>query len=146
MEKERKENGLLERHQAKLYSDKIKSERKYFQYADISQSLLENQKSEDLHFLQEAFLKWITSIPEGDSRKDELTTLLKSLWRVESYCGGLETVAKSSTVAVYQAEEKVKKLVSEKRILELEIKQLNAKHKIEKSNLEKEIEFTSKNS
>jgi len=146
IEQEKRENQALERLQAKLYTERMKSDRKYFQYADVSQSLLETQKEDDLHLLQESFMKWIVSMKKDDTRKDELTLLLKSIWRIQSYCGSLETVCKSATVSVHSNLETIKRIESEKRLLELEIQQLKIQHEQAIKSLKAEIEFTQKTS
>lgn len=131
---------------SKLYVDKLRKQRAYFQYADASQNLLENQKDDDLLFLQEAFIKWINGLKEGDARKAELNLLLKSIWRIQAYCGNLETICKASVVELINLEEKISNLESRNKILELEKIQINNEHQIKVKALEAEIEFTTKNS
>lgn len=130
---------------AKWEFEKLKQQRKYFEYADASQYLLEQQKEDDLLLLQDAFVEWIGKLKKDDARGKELNLLLKSIWRIQSYCGGLETICRAAIVKFVQLEKNVERLESEKRLLELEIKQIKAKHEIEKNTLEKEIEFISKN-
>lgn len=77
------------------YIDKIKKQRVYFEYADVSQNLLENQKDEDLLMLQDSLVNWINGIPKDDKRLVNLNLLIKSVWRIQSYCGVLETVCKA---------------------------------------------------
>jgi hypothetical protein len=131
---------------SKLYVDKLRKQRAYFQYADASQNLLESQKDDDLLFLQEAFIKWINGLKEGDARKAELNLLLKSIWRIQAYCGNLETVCKASVVELINLEDKISNLESRNKILELEKIQINNEHQIKVKALEAEIEFTTKNS
>jgi hypothetical protein len=131
---------------AKWEFEKLKQQRKYFEYADASQYLLEQQKEDDLLLLQDAFMEWIGKLKKDDSRSTELNLLLKSIWRIQSYCGTLETICRASIVKFVQFEKNVERLESEKRLLELKIKQMKAKHEIEKNSLEKEIEFITKNS
>lgn len=128
------------------YIDKIKKQRVYFEYADVSQNLLENQKDEDLLMLQDSLVNWINGIPKDDKRLVNLNLLIKSVWRIQSYCGVLETVCKASTVSIVDYQDQIKKLNSEKRLLELEnIKMLNL-HLLEIKKLNGEIEFLTKNS
>lgn len=128
------------------YIDKIKKQRVYFEYEDVSQNLLENQKDEDLLMLQDSLVNWINGIPKDDKRLVNLNLLIKSVWRIQSYCGVLETVCKASTVSIVDYQDQIKKLNSEKRLLELEnIKMLNL-HLLEIKKLNGEIEFLTKNS
>jgi predicted transcriptional regulator with HTH domain len=135
-----------EKTQAKWHLEYVKQQRKYFEYSDASQYLLEQKKDEDLLLIQDSFVNWMDKIKKDDPRKKELTLLLQSVWRIQSYCGTLETVCKSSVSKVVEMNKLIQRLESEKKLLELELVQVNAKHKIEKGKLEKEIEFISKNS
>lgn len=130
---------------ANYHLEYLKKQRKYFEYADTSQFLLEQQKDNDLLLLQDAFTNWIQKIKKGDARASELTLLLQSIWRLQSYCGNLETISRASVSSNVDLSKKIERLESEKRILELEIIQLKSKHEIAKNKLEEEIKFTSKN-
>lgn len=130
---------------AKWEFEKLKQERKYFEYADASQYLLEQQKDDDLLILQNAFIEWLGKIKVEDPRRKEMDLLLRSIWRIQSYCGTLETICRAAVVKFVQFEKNIERLKSENRLLELEIKQMKAKHELEKNSLEKEIEFITKN-
>lgn len=134
-----------EKSQAKWHTEYIRQQRKYFDYADTSQYLLEQKKEDDLLLLQDSFVEWITKLKKDDTRKKDLTLLLQSIWRIQSYCGTLETVCKSSVVRVVELNKTIERIESEKRLLELEIKQMKAKHELEKNSLEEEIKFITKN-
>lgn len=134
-----------EKSQAKWHTEYIRQQRKYFDYADTSQYLLEQKKEDDLLLLQDSFVEWITKLKKDDARKKDLTLLLQSIWRIQSYCGTLETVCKSSVVRVVELNKTIERIESEKRLLELQIKQMKSKHELEKNRLEKEIEFLTKN-
>lgn len=134
-----------EKLQAKWHSEYLKQQRKYFEYADTAQYLLESQKEDDLLLLQDAFVGWIGKIKKEDPRSKEFNLLLRSIWRIQSYCGNLETVCQAAVVKVVQHSKAIERLESEKRLLELEMKQMIAKHEIEKNSLEKQIEFLTKN-
>jgi hypothetical protein len=132
--------------QARWHTEYVKQQRKYFEYSDTSQYLLEQKKEDDLLLLQDSFVQWLLKLKPEDERKKELTLLLQSIWRIQNYCGTLETVCKSSVVRVIELNKKIEYIDSEKRILELEISQLKSKHELEKQSLEKQIEFASKTS
>lgn len=130
---------------AKWEFENLKRQRKYFEYADASQYLLEQKKDDDLLILQNAFVEWLEKMKKDDVRSKELNLLLRSIWRIQSYCGTLETICKASVSKFVQFEKNIDRLESEKRLLELEIKQIKSKHELEKNSLEKEIEFLTKN-
>lgn len=135
-----------ERTLAKYHLENLKQQRVYFEYADTSQYLLEQQKEDDLLLLQDAFVEWINKVKKEDARHKEFNLLLRSIWRIQSYCGNLETICRAAVVKVVHSDKSIEQLKSENRVLELEIKQLKAKHELEKNNLEKQIEFISKTS
>jgi len=135
-----------EKSQMKWHTEYLKQQRKYFEYADTAQYLLEQQKEDDLLLLQDAFVGWIGKVKNEDPRGKEFNLLLRSIWRIQSYCGNLETICRAAVVKVVQSEKTIGRLESEKKLLELEIKQMKAKHEIEKNSLGKEIEFLTKNS
>lgn len=135
-----------EKSQAKWHLEYIKQQRKYFEYADTAQYLLEQQKEDDLLLLQDAFVGWIGKVKNDDPRGKEFNLLLRSIWRIQSYCGNLETICRAAVVKVVQSEKTISRLESEKKLLELELIQMKSKHEIEKNSLGKEIEFLTKNS
>jgi hypothetical protein len=87
---------------AKYHLEYLKQQRKYFEYADASQNLLETQKEDDLLLLQDAFMEWLKKVKPEDPRSKEFNLLLRSIWRIQSYCGNLETICRASIVKVVQ--------------------------------------------
>lgn len=135
-----------ERTLAKYHLEQLKQQRKYFEYADTSQYLLEQQKEDDLIILQDAFVNWIGKIKQDDPRGKEFNLLLRSIWRIQSYCGNLETICRAAVVNVVQHEKRIKQLEAENRLLKLESDLVISNQKTQIKKLEEEIEFTSKNS
>jgi len=131
---------------AKYHIEQLKQQRKHFEYADTSQYLLEQQKEDDLIILQDAFVGWIGKIKQDDPRGKEFNLLLRSIWRIQSYCGNLETICRAAVVKVVQHEKRIKQLESENRLLKLESDLVISNQKTQIKKLEEEIEFTSKNS
>ena len=130
---------------ANYHFENLKKQRKYFEYADTSQFLLEQKKDEDLLILQSTIVEWINKLKKEDARKNELTLLLQSVWRIESYCRNLETICKTSVSKYNNFEKQISELQSKNKILELELIQKESKHKLEINSLGKEIEFLTKN-
>lgn len=131
---------------AKYHIEQLKQQRKHFEYADTSQYLLEQQKEDDLIILQDAFVGWIGKVKQDDPRGKEFNLLLRSIWRIQSYCGNLETICRAAVVKVVQHEKRIKQLESENRLLKLESDLVISNQKTQIKKLEEEIEFTSKNS
>jgi hypothetical protein len=102
-----------EEYEVNLYVRKLKEQRVYFQYTDVATNLLESQKDTDLLLLQESFTNWIGALKEGDKRKDELTLLLISIWRIQAYCVNIETVSKAAVVDVMDKNSYIKSLESQ---------------------------------
>ena len=136
--------GLREKNEAKVLIKWIKQHRKYFDYSDTYQSLLEEKKDDDLLLLQDAFMGWINNSKIDATKKKELTLLLQSLWRVQNYCSSLEVVCKSSTAKVIEIEKKFNDYKSQYKITELnnekEIMRLETEVRI----LKQQMEFISK--
>jgi len=127
---------------AKYHIEQLKQQRKHFEYADTSQYLLEQQKEDDLIILQDAFVGWIGKIKQDDPRGKEFNLLLRSIWRIQSYCGNLETICRAAVVKVVQHEKRIKQLESENRLLKLESDLVISNQKTQIKKLEEEIEFT----
>lgn len=151
-----KENRKEEISLAKWHVDKMKENRKYFEYSDLSQNILEQQKDDDLLLLGD----WLTGIhtnlkpEEGKSekeiknkqrQKEEIFLLIQSLWRVDKYCGGLETICKASTVRLMNAMKRNDELESQLKLAQYQNILDKKKYDSEVETLRKQIEWTEKN-
>lgn len=131
---------------AKWHVEKIKEARKYFEYADLNQNILEQQKDDDLLLLGD----WLTEVhnklkPE-DKRREELLLLIQGLWRLEKYCGTLETICKASSVRVHTMSKRIEELDSQVKLANYQIIQDKAKYDKETETLQKQIDWMEKNS
>lgn len=131
---------------AKWHVEKIKEARKYFEYADLNQNILEQQKDDDLLLLGD----WLTEVhnklkPE-DKRREELLLLIQGLWRLEKYCGTLETVCKASSVRVHTMSKIIEELESQVKLANYQIIQDKANYDKETETLQKQIDWMEKNS
>ncbi len=140
-----KENKKEEISLAKWHVDKMKENRKYFEYSDLSQNILEEQKDDDLLLLGDWLTELHGKLKPDDKRKDEILLLIQSLWRTEKYCGTLETICKSSTVRVMNLIKRNEELDSKLKLAQYQIIQDKAKYDLEVENLKKQIEWTEKN-
>jgi len=131
---------------AKWHVDKMKENRKYFEYSDLSQNILEQQKDDDLLLLGDWLTEVHSKLKPDDKRRHEVFLLIQGLWRVEKYCGGLETIAKSSTVRLMNAMKRNEELESQLKLAQYQIIQDKAKYDLEVKSLKNQIEFMEKNS
>lgn len=143
LEKQREEKRVLEQSQARLHFEFAKRERERFDFADTSQWLAFDKKEEDFAILLDKFIGWIEVMKDGDNRKTELTEMVKSIFRLQGYCSNLETITQTAVSKYSSFEKQIKESKSEKRLLELELIQMKAKHDSEIKSLKSEIEFTS---
>jgi len=146
LQNQKEQNKILEMKQSNLYFEFLKKQRQRFDFADTSHWIALNKKEEDFLILCDTFTKWILALKDGDKRGKELTELLQSVWRLQAYCVNLETITQASVSEYTTTEKRNLQLVSEKRLLELEIIQLKSKHEQEVKSLKSEIEFTQKTS
>ena len=131
---------------AKWHLEKTKEAMQYFEYADISQNILEQQNDDDLLLLQNWLMVLHNKLKIDDERRGEVLLLIRSVFRIDKYCGGLVTVCKGSNVRLHLVNKRIEELSSEVRTLKRQIITDNIKFESEKNSLEKEIEFISKNS
>lgn len=140
-----KENRKQEISLAKWHVEKMKEARRYFDYADLSQNILEQQKDDDLLLLGDWLTELHNKLKPDDKRREEVFLLIQSLWRTEKYCGTLETVCKASTVRVYTLSKRIEELESQVKLANYQIIQDKKKYDLDVENLNKQIEWTEKN-
>lgn len=144
LEKQREEAAFLEVAQNKLWARLRKEERQRFDFAETSQWLAFDKKEEDFAELMDKFIGWIQALGNREDKKTELTLLLKTIFRLQGYCSNLETITQTAVSKYTTFEKRIKELRSEKRLLELELIQIKAKHDSEIKSLKSEIEFIGK--
>lgn len=130
---------------AKWHVEKIKEARKYFDYADLSQNILEQQKDDDLLLLGDWLTELHNRLKPDDKRREEVFILIQSLWRTEKYCGTLEIVCKASTVRVHTLTKRIEELESQVKLANYQIIQDKKKYDLDVENLNKQIKWTEKN-
>lgn len=140
-----KENRKIEISLAKWDVERMKEKRRYFEYADLSQNILEQQKDDDLLLLGDWLTEVHSKLKPDDKRKDEILFLIQGLWRVEKYCGGLETICKASTVRLMNEMKRNDELESQLKLSQYQIIQDKKKYDLEVETLKKQIEWTEKN-
>jgi hypothetical protein len=144
LNKQREESKIAEKREASLLLRMVKGQRDNFEFAEASQNLASEKNLEDTMILNNAITNWVLNPKLEESKKKELNDLLLSLWRVMSYCSNLETICKTAVSKYVLTEKRNSELVSEKRILELKLQQLEQIKNKEIDALKKEIEFLNK--
>lgn len=125
----------------RFYLQKIKMQREYFEYSDVSNRILEQQKIDDVAILTDKICEFNSNQKASPKLKKELSEMLFAVIRIDSYCINLETIAKASTVHYINQEEEIKVLSSKLRILDLEKTQMQNNYKRQIKSLEEEIKF-----
>jgi len=142
--KQREKVKEIELLQAKNTINYIKQCRQRFDYADSAQWIAQDKNLEDLTIVSNAISEWILNPKLSKEKKQELTELLQSTWRVMAYCQNLETVAKSAVQKYVITENRNDELVSELTQLKLKYRNLEVSTNNTIESLGKEIEFLSK--
>ena len=142
--KEREKAKQIELLQTKNAISYIKQCRQRFDYADSAQWIAQDKNLEDLTIVSNAISEWVLNPKLGKEKKQELTELLQSIWRVMAYCQNLETVSKSAVQKYVVAENRNDELLAELTQLKLKYRNLEVSTNNTIESLGKEIEFLSK--
>lgn len=143
LEEKRKQQNELEKNQMKLISRYLEQQRKNFEYSDLAYSILETKNETDLIFISEKVNEWHDKA-KAENKKQFLEIIL-ALFRVQSYCVSIQTIAKGSVAELSDEIKRVKELESKLRTLEIEKINIQAKHEQEIKSLKQEIEFITNN-
>lgn len=142
--KDREKAKQLELLQSKNAINYVKQCRQRFDYADSAQWLAQDKNLEDLTVVSNAISEWVLNPKLGKEKKQELTELLQSTWRVMAYCQNLETTTKSAVQKYVITENRNSELLSELAELKLKYRNLEVSTNNTIESLGKEIEFLSK--
>ena len=142
--KEREKAKQIELLQTKNAIGYIKQCRQRFDYADSAQWIAQDKNLEDLTIVSNAISEWVLNPKLSDGKRQELTELLQSIWRVMAYCQNLETVAKSAVQKYVITENRNDELLAELTQLKLKYRNLEVSTNNTIESLGKEIEFLSK--
>lgn len=143
LEKKRRENNQVEQSQIKLVSKFLEQQRKRFDYADTAHWILENKNETDLIFISEKVNEWHSMAKE--SNKAQFLEIILALFRIQSYCTTIQTIAKGSVAEYSNEVKRSQKLENEVYHLKLEISNLKAKYEAEIKSLNAQLEFSSNN-
>jgi hypothetical protein len=143
LEEKRRLNNQLEQNQIKLVSKFLEQQRKRFDYADTAHWILENKNETDLIFISEKVNEWHSMAKE--SNKAQFLEIILALFRIQSYCTTIQTIAKGSVAEYSNEVKRTQNLENEVYHLKLEISNLKAKYEAEIKSLNSQLEFSSNN-
>lgn len=139
LEDKKSESRQKELNQIKLLSKYLENERKNFDYADTSHWILQDKNESDLILVSEKLNEWHSKAK--DANKKQFLELIMTVFRVQSYCTTIETIAKGS-VAKYSNEYKRNlQLESELSTLKNELILLKTKYENEIKKLKSQNDF-----
>jgi hypothetical protein len=139
LEDKKSESRQKEINQIKLLSKYLENERKNFDYADTSHWILQDKNESDLILISEKLNEWHSKAK--DENKKQFLELIITVFRVQSYCTTIETIAKGS-VAKYSNEYKRNlQLESELSTTKNELILLKTKYENEIKKLKEQIGF-----
>lgn len=144
LENKRRENNEIERNQIKLVSKFLEQQRKRFDYADTAHWILENKNESDLIFISEKVNEWHSMAKE--SNKAQFLDIIMALFRVQSYCTTIQTIAKGSVAEYSNEVKRSKQLENEIYNLKLELTNIKSKYEAEIKSLKNQLEFVNSNS
>lgn len=96
LNKKRKEYGDLEKSQMNLFKKLEIEKQQRFDNALTSESLLHIQFLNDLQINSDKLTEWHGKAKNDDQRK-QLLSMIKALWRVQTYTETLKTLSKKAT-------------------------------------------------
>jgi hypothetical protein len=143
LEEKKRANHQIEQNQIKLVSKFLEQQRKRFDYADTAHWILENKNETDLIFISEKVNEWHSMAKE--SNKAQFLEIIMALFRIQSYCSTIQTIAKGSVAEYSNEVKRSQKLENELYHLKLEISNLKAKYESEIKSLNAQLEFSSNN-
>lgn len=141
LEDKKNESRQKEINQIKLLSKYLENERKNFDYADTSHWILQDKNESDLILISEKLNEWHSKAK--DENKKQFLDLIMTVFRVQSYCTTMETIAKGSVAKLNFSEKRNKQLEFEKRTYEDRILLLKKTYEDEIKKLKEQIGFSS---
>jgi hypothetical protein len=143
LEEKKRANNQIEQNQIKLVSKFLEQQRKRFDYADTAHWILENKNETDLIFISEKVNEWHSMAKE--SNKAQFLEIILALFRIQSYCTTIQTIAKGSVAEYSNEVKRTQNLENEVYHLKLEITNLKSKYEAEIKSLNAQLEFSSNN-
>lgn len=130
----------VERSQSKLLIDYLKQQDEFWEFQGLSEQIAFDKNQNDMILLSSQISEWLEK-SKNEEQKKLLTEMFLKTIRISSYVFHLETVSKHS-ISLYNQELKTnKRLLSEKRGVELKFNQFEKESNAKIKSLEKEIEF-----
>tara|TARA_R100000541_G_scaffold58572_1_gene69982 strand:+ start:206 stop:661 length:456 start_codon:yes stop_codon:yes gene_type:complete len=132
----------IERSQSKLLVDYLKQQDEFWEFQGLSEQIAFDKNQNDMILLSSQISEWIEKSKNEDQKKLLTEMFLKSI-RISGYVFHLETISKHSISLYRQELANNKRLLSEKRSVELKYNQFEKESNEQIKTLKKEIEFIS---
>lgn len=132
----------IERSQSKLLVEYLKQQDKFWEFQGLSEQIAFDKNQNDMILLSTQISEWLEK-SKNEEQKKILTEMFLKTIRISSYVFHLETVSKHSITLYRQELETSKRLLSEKRSIELKLNQTEKEKDEQIKALKKEIEFIS---
>lgn len=133
----------IERSQSKLLVGYLKQQEEFWEFQGLSEQIAFDKNQNDMILLSSQISEWLEK-SKNEEQKKLLTEMFLKTIRISSYVFHLETVSKHSISLYRQELQSNKRLLSEKRSLELNYNQFKKENDEQIKALKKEIEFLNK--
>lgn len=143
LEDNKRKLNEIERNQIKLVSKFLEQQRKRFDYADTAHWILENKNETDLIFISEKVNDWHSKAK--DENKAQFLEIILALFRVQSYCVSIQTIAKGSVAEFSNELKRSKQLENEIYNLKLELVNQKSNYESEIKSIKAQLEFSTNN-
>lgn len=141
LNKLRDDQRNIERLQSKLLIGYLKNQSEFWEFQGLAEQIAFDKNNEDLFLLSNQLLEWSEKAKE--SNKKLMFEMYIKCSRIATYCQHLESVSKHSITLYRQEQKESKRLLSEKKDLELKLRKLELEKNGEIEKLKKQLEFNS---
>lgn len=139
----RDEQRNIDRSQSKLLVEFLKQQDEFWEFQGLAEQVAFDKNQSDMLLVSNQIYEW--SLKAKDENKKLFEDLYLKSIRISGYVFHLETVSKQS-IRLYRDEIKQnKRLLSEKKGIELKFRQMELEKNAEIENLKKQLEFYEKN-
>lgn len=144
LDKLKDEQRHVERSQSKLLVEYLRNQDRFWEFQGLQEQIAFDKNQNDMILISEQLFEWSKKAKNPEQKK-LLDDLFMKMIRVSSYVFHLETVSKHSVTLYYQELDTSKRMLSEKRTLQLKMEVLEIEKNAEIKALKSEIEFINSN-
>lgn len=144
LKKQKQDIRDAERKELPVMMQALIDSREYFEYADYSQYILEQQIASDTLILHDKLVTWIEKAGKSSPKYKELLELNMAILRIDTYFKNIQTVCKAATVQVALKDKEINQLTSKIRTLEIEKLSIKSNYESQIKSLSEQINFLEK--